>query len=319
MSLKRTPPSKSAQKNASKTRQLAVTQQTMDRSLSDSKLSEYMESSEHNVTRRFKRRHDEDLSADLCSFKEEIKNMIQSFLSSQKNELDNITSNLKEIQQSNHDIHNSIAVLTSQNEDFQKKIDHLECKLRTENENISILQDKIEDMQRENRKTNVEIKNVPRKNNESKEDLMQMILSLSKSIGCNAQRTDIKDIYRIYDKKNAEKKNTPVIVEMGSTILKTDMLKLCKSYNIRNSRNRLQAKHLGFTTNEHEPIYVSEHLTPKAARLYFLARDLTKSNQYKFCWTSFGRVYTRKEETSPVIQIRNESQVHQLLQGGLEK
>ncbi|KAL4710608.1 hypothetical protein ACJJTC_003244 [Scirpophaga incertulas] len=80
-------------------------------------------------------------------------------------------------------------------------------------------------------------------------------------------------------------------------------------------KTKLRAKHLGWRKQEETPIFVSEHLTGKAARLYFLARDLAKNKLYKFCWTSLGRVYVRKneEKDSPYIQITSEHQIQDLL------
>lgn len=80
------------------------------------------------------------------------------------------------------------------------------------------------------------------------------------------------------------------------------------------NRSKLQAKHLGFTTNEDDPVFVSEQLTAKGSRLFFLARDLVKSSKFKFCWTAFGKVFVRKDETSKIILIQSEAQILQLQQ-----
>ncbi|CAG4965827.1 unnamed protein product [Colias eurytheme] len=173
------------------------------------------------------------------------------------------------------------------------------------------IKDKIEDMQRETRKTNIEIKNVPKNMKETKEDLLNMVLCLSKNIGCNIDRNDIKDIYRIQSKRDINK--TPVVAELSSTIKKTELLRMVKQFNIKN-KEKLCAKHLGFRTEEYSPVYVSEQLTAKAARLYFLARDLSKSKDYKFCWTAFGRIYVRKTDNSPILIIKNESKIQTLMQ-----
>lgn len=79
-----------------------------------------------------------------------------------------------------------------------------------------------------------------------------------------------------------------------------------------NKSNKLSAKHLGIKEDGDSPIYVSEQLTPKAARLHYLARDLTRSQDYKYCWTSFGKVYVRKDDKTPVIPITSEAQIHNL-------
>ncbi|CAG9118449.1 unnamed protein product [Plutella xylostella] len=189
-----------------------------------------------------------------------------------------------QIQETNASIQSSIAFLTAQNEDFKKKIDQLELKAKEDRKQISILEDKIESMQKGNRKANFEIKNVPKKPNETKEDLIKIVTCLSTSVAANVTPADVMDIYRVRGKQEGVL-TTPVVVEMSSTILKTDLLKKCKLFNTMN-KSKLRAKHLGFVTSEETAVFISEQLTPKSSRLYFLARDLIKSTEFKFCWTS---------------------------------
>lgn len=169
----------------------------------------------------------------------------------------------------------------------------------------------MEEQQITNRKTNFEIKNVPKMEKETKQDLINMVTCLSENVDCKISKTDLKDIYRVRP-KNPSQKNTPIIVETASVLLRNDFLRMAKSFNIKN-KIKLSAKHLGFKTSEDTPIFVSEHLTSIGSRLYFLARDLKKSKGYKFCWVSYGKVFVRKDEQSPVILITNEKQVHNLL------
>lgn len=283
----------------------------MDKSFSDPNLN--LEKTPPNyVVRANKRRRDDVSFMDFNNFKEEIKDMISSLLSAHKSELQTITSNLKEIQQTNNKIENSITFLSNQNDELFKKINLLEIQTRKDREYITTLEDKIEDMQRSSRKTCFEIKNVPKKSNETKDELVNMILNLSRNVNCKIEKSDIKDIFRVQGRKEG-KKDTPIIIEIGSTIQRNDILRSCKIFNIKN-KDKLRAIHLGFTKEESTPIFVSEQLTAKGARLFYLARDLSKSKNYKFCWTSFGKIYIRENESSPVILIRNEAQVHYLLQ-----
>jgi hypothetical protein len=92
------------------------------------------------------------------------------------------------------------------------------------------------------------------------------------------------------------------------------MLKMCKSYNIRNKGN-LCAKHIGLQNSSETPIFVSEQLTPRASRLYYLAREFKKAKKYVHCWTSYGKVYLSKVDNSPVILVSSEAQLDRLAQG----
>ncbi|KAI5639023.1 hypothetical protein NE865_08365 [Phthorimaea operculella] len=263
---------------------------------------------------QYKEKTEESSSLELIAFKKEITDMISNFTNTHSQENKQISDSLNAIQQTNLKIEESLTTLKNQNEELFKKIAYLETQSKKDKEYIVLLEEKVEDLQRASRKACIQIKNVPKKKAETKEELTDMVLKLSENLQCDVEKKDIKDIFRIQGKKEEQQTST-IIVELNSTLQKTDFIKKCKIFNRqKQNQNKLQAKHLGLKTKEDTPIFVSEQLTSKAARLYFLARDLTNSKQYGFCWTSFGRVYVRKDERSPVILIKNEAQVQQLRQ-----
>lgn len=298
----------------------------MDKFLVDKRLTE-KSPSESNLTqagksdqtsppnhffRRGKRERENEWHSDFMDFKDEIKAMMGALMAEQEKELKKIFSpTLTEIQKTNQNIESSIALLVSKNEELTKKVAQLEQQKKKDCEYISILENRIEDIQRTDRKNSIELKNVPKAKTESKEDMVNMVVRLGKSVNCNIDSRDINDIFRVRGKKEGQ--NAPIIVELSSTILKTNVLQKSKSFNVRN-KSKLRAKHLGFTKDEETPIFVSEQLTVKGSRLYFLARDLAKSKNYKFCWTSYGRVYVREHENAPIIAISSENQVTGLMQ-----
>lgn len=265
-----------------------------------------------NVFRRGKRDRENEWHSDFADFKSEIKTMMGALLAEQEKELKKLFSpTLTEIQKTSQNIESSIALLMSKNEELTKKVAQLELQKKKDSECILILENRIEDIQRADRKNNIEIKNVPKNDKESKEDLVNMVVRLGKSIDCKIDSRDVSDIFRVRGKK--EGPNGPIIVELFSTILKTNVLKKSKTFNVKN-KTKLRAKHLGFTKDEETSIFVSEQLTVKGSRLYYLARDLAKSKGYKFCWTSYGRVYVREHENAAIIAISSESQVNSLMQ-----
>lgn len=288
----------------------------MNKSVSDSELS-LMEKDQlvtpgNYVFQRTKRSREEiSLCDQLEEFKHEIKEMMSIFSTKHGNEIRQMTSTLKEIQQTNLSIENSISYLTAQNEALNKKITQLESQNKEDKQYIAVLESKLEETQIGSRKTNFVIKNVPKRNNETKEDLVDMIVCLSRNIECKIDKSDVKDIYRLHG-KNSESLNQPIIVETGSTFLKSDIMRMSRAYYTKH-KSRLSCKHLGFKSQEDTPIYLSDHLTAKGSRLHFLARDLTKSGAYKFCWTAYGKVYVKKDEGSATIPIRTEEQIHKLM------
>lgn len=284
--------------------------------MSESNLSEVQESTPPNFVsvHRNKRRREEmsNIPIELENFKEEIKHMMTSMLSAQVTELQKISASQLEMQKTNLNIESSMAFLTAQNEEFRKKIGQMELKIESDGKYIAVLEDIIEDLQRGNRKSNFEMKNVPKLKGEDKDNLIDMVLKLSGNIGCQLAKSDIKDIYRVRGRKE-KTQNTPIIVELISTLTKSEMLRMCKSFYIKH-KTKICAKHLGIGVDGDTPVYISEQLTAKGSRLHFLARDLAKSKSYKYCWTAYGKVYVRQEDTTPIITINNEAQVQQLMQ-----
>lgn len=156
-------------------------------------------------------------------------------LSVQQSQMSEIVSELKGIHATNESMKNSINLLTSQNEDFRKKIDRLESQVMKDRAYIDILENKIEDLQRLNRKNCFEMKNVPKKPQETRNDLIDMVTCLTKSINLEMEPRDIKDIFRQQGKRN-ENQNSPIIVDLGSSILRNELLKKVKNFNIKNKQ-----------------------------------------------------------------------------------
>ncbi|KAI5634022.1 hypothetical protein NE865_13272 [Phthorimaea operculella] len=246
------------------------------------------------------------VSCDFSDFKKEMRDL---FASQQAELLGKINPTLCKLQETNIKIEQSLEFLHSQYKDLNNKVEKLESRTKEDGDNIVILEDKMENLQKGLRKANFEIKNVPKMENETKDDLIRYVTTLSTSVGSSIAQHDIRDIYRVRGKQGVL--NTPIVVETASTSLKMDILKKCKVFNTMN-RSKLRAKHLGFVTAEETPIFVAEQLTPKASRLYFLARELKKSMAYKYCWTAFGNIYVRKDDNSPIITINNEGQIQEL-------
>lgn len=97
--------------------------------------------------------------------------MIKSMLSTQL-----IKTLWKKIQKINRNIENSLSFLTAQNLEFINNIEKLE-RAKKKRKNIIVLEDKLEDLLKSNRKTNFEIENVPKYSNETKDEIRWLTAS----------------------------------------------------------------------------------------------------------------------------------------------
>lgn len=164
----------------------------LDKSLSETELSRLgnNEKTPPNFTgSRIKRKRQDVIMDDLSSFKEEMRSMIISMMETQLKEIKKNNDTLKEIQQTNRNIESAVEFLSAQNDEFRKKIERLENQSSEDKKYITVLEDKVEELLKNSRKTNFEIKNVPKNNNETKNDLIDLVISLSKSISLLVSQT----------------------------------------------------------------------------------------------------------------------------------
>ena len=59
-------------------------------------------------------------------------------------------------------------------------------------------------------------------------------------------------------------------------------------------------------------VFLNENLTPKNKQLLFHANKKRKDNQWKYLWTSNGRIFARKCDNSSAIQIKNECDIQKI-------
>lgn len=176
MSVQRTPPMNTAQD--SKSDQSGNISYGSDSEL----LSNNTERSPQYVFHRKKRITKQDSSpSEYSCIRDELKSLA-ALLSAQRDEFVVITTSLKSIREANTNIESQMSLLTTQNEEFRRKIERLELQVKQDREHITILEDKIEDLQRYTRKSSIELKNVPRKQQENQNDLVNVISSLGRTV-----------------------------------------------------------------------------------------------------------------------------------------
>lgn len=200
----------------------------------------------------------------------------------------------------------SIDFISKQQDEFCVKIKTLEEECRRNRSEIAVLQEKMEDLQRVSKLTFIELRNVPYKPNESKKDLINYVLNCSNTLNVKLQASDIQDIYRLKGKRSS---NTPIVTQLTQVHLKNSLISAVKDLN--KTANKLNAGHAGLEGST-SPIYLAEHLTIHSRKLFYLARQLTKENKIKYCWTSDGKVLVKKADGTPTIYIKSETQLEEL-------
>jgi hypothetical protein len=73
----------------------------------------------------------------------------------------------------------------------------------------------------------------------------------------------------------------------------------------KRDKRDLSTRHLG-RADDH-PVYVNESLSPARRRLLALARDARRRHGYKWLWVRGGKIFIRKEDSSPVIVVKSQA------------
>lgn len=255
--------------------------------------------------RKKKRKHEGEDEDNTLSI---MQQMINKLAEDQEKRFNDLLSSIQIIANQNAELTSSVTLLSDKYDEFLQKISTLEAEKKEDRKLIKQLEDKLENIERKSRETGIELRCVPTSQNETKQDLCEIVKSLGSTLNVEIKSSDIKDIYRLKSKDSSN----PIVTELNSVLLKEAIIKNARSFNKSKPKGqKLNTTHINLKAPP-TPVYVSETLTYKAQRLFFLARSFQKNHKYEFCWTARGVVYLRKDEKSPLIKILDEDTIVEL-------
>ncbi|XP_046976521.1 uncharacterized protein LOC124542638 [Vanessa cardui] len=188
------------------------------------------------------------------------------------------------------------------------KLDNLESERKADRCHIQYLEEKVDTLEHQLYSTKLEIKNVPKILEETKEDICEIVKEISKVLKTPIERHDIRDVFR------TGKKDAPtILVDFNSAYVKENVIKGARQFNNRHKENKLNTTHLKLD-GPAKPVFLSEKLTPNIYSIYHLERNFARENEYKYCWTAFGKVFLRRMDGHKQIHIINEEDLHRLRQ-----
>lgn len=296
MPLKRTPPSTSHSASSPITT-------TSPRSGSEPNLMSVYDARDNDnltVSQRLPKRK-RQFESDFDCLKGDLEKMFDSKMAI-------VLKSIDELKTQNSTISDSIDFVTKQYDTIMLELQSLREARRENIKYIQQLETKIENLERKYKSSSLEIKNVPKTGPETKEDLVNILIKTGNVLSVPVQPGDVRDIFRINTKIES---NKPIVVELNSVLVRDKFLHKIKEYNMNNPSHKFSTKHLKYS-GEEKQVYISESLTLKTRKLFFLAREFAKMNDYDFCWVNHGIVYMRKTTGSRYIRIENEEDLKNL-------
>ncbi|XP_072934908.1 uncharacterized protein [Epargyreus clarus] len=257
---------------------------------------------------RKRKREDEDTLS-----KAEIMDMFTALTQDQESRfmtiMKTMTDGIRSHTEQNDAIRKSIDFLGQKYDELVNKVHKLEEERSADRKHILSLEAKIEYFEKTLRSSTIEIRNVPKTAPETKNDLIELVQKVGQTINAPLQTTDIRDVYRINSQKDT---NKTIVAELSSVTLRDKFIGSCRTFNKKNGNSKLSTSHLQIS-GPRQPVYISEYLTIHTKKLFHQAREHAKSNNYKYCWTSRGKVYIRRSDGAPVIKINDSTDLDKIL------
>ncbi|XP_028168334.1 uncharacterized protein LOC114358544 [Ostrinia furnacalis] len=239
----------------------------------------------------------------LTSWKQDTDSKLTGILES----MNDIKKQNAELLASNAEIEKSINFLSEKYDDICEQINNQQERIKAFDLRLSSAEEATEENNRLSRANSLEIRNLPIKQNLPQEELIRTCDLIFKELGTEVAPRDVYDI-RILPSKQESK---TVIVTLNSVILKNCILRAYKDFNKSNPHGKLSSSLLG-PNYPRQVIYMSENLTARTRRLFYLAREFAKAENYKHCWTANGRVLLRQEDNGRLIVLNSDTQITQL-------
>lgn len=244
-----------------------------------------------------------------CSLMEMFEETFASFAAKLEVKIEGLQATISTIKHQNIELTKGVDLMSAKHDEIMSRLTVLEREQKEDKKLIRTLEDKIENLEKKNRATGIEIHNIQKNTGESKEDLCKVVNELGKTIKVDISNSLIKDIYRINKKENS---HPSVIVEFTNVMVKENVLRETRAFNKNKEKgNKLNSTHLKLK-QQNKPVFVTETLTPKNQRLFYLARTFQKEYKYAFCWTSHGTVYLRQNVNVAQIRITTEDDIETL-------
>lgn len=261
-----------------------------------------------NITKRQKRTFGE-FSGQSSTVFSEIKSMIAELKVQQDSKFESLNSTLLTIMSQNQEIHKSVENLKNQHNSMLSKIISLESQNAEGKKKILELESQLDIVDKKQRCTSIEIRNLPKLVSESEKDLTKIIQSLVMLLDSEkpVSESEIREVYR--------NKAGTIVVDFTTVIRKKSIISKFKNFNkirLTNSEAPLNSEQLKLA-GPCKTIFISENLSAKTRRLFYLAREKVKSKQLHAAWTSFGKVYVKSNEGAKPTCIQDESEFDKII------
>lgn len=249
--------------------------------------------------------------SESMELRDEILIMLSNMKKDQETRFKKLKESMDEIKEQNKDVIKAQKCIEEKLESINASyivLNEKICNVEKEQDSMQLqihrLEENLEEALRIQNSASAEIRNITEVDRNNLTDIIDKIHT---SMGISFDENSVR---RATLTKTGKNKHT-IIVEYKTEDARMQILTAVKNYNKNNVKNKLSTKTLGLK-GEDRPIYISELLTSTAKSLHYHARIFQKNHGFKFCWSSRGKIFLRKTDGSPAIQIKSLNQIELL-------
>lgn len=190
------------------------------------------------------------------------------------------------------DIKSELLSLKVQNDSLCAELDKLKVDNNNLRADVSLVNAQLHELQQYSRINNLLVSGIPVTQGENVYDVLK---NLAEVLGTPYQRSDICTAHRLKVRKT-DSRPPSIVVRFVSRSVKCDWLAA------RKAKGKLSTTELRGSLRK-SAIYLNEHLTPMSRAIFNRARDLVKSEKMLYAWVRDCKIFTKRNEDSPVVQI----------------
>ncbi|XP_047546068.1 uncharacterized protein LOC125077977 [Vanessa atalanta] len=156
-------------------------------------------------------------------------------------------------------------------------------------------------LEKSSRSRNIEIHLIPEKRNEN---ILGIIKKICEVVKAPITESDICAFRRVSKLNASSDRPRNILVTLPSERHRDVLISAFRRYNKTNKSSSLNTSDLQIPGDK-KNIFLAEHLSPECKIVHAATRKMAKERSYTFVWVRNDRVYTRKNEQSPALLIKN--------------
>ena len=246
---------------------------------------------------------------DLKSILDEKLAPLRSEVSQLRSKVEETTKFLDLTNRNYEEIKSKVARYESERKELIAENKILKSTVQTLEDKAQRMKESINNMEQYSRRDCLELHGIPVRADidDNREDTNKIVTKIGELMNVQIGDEDISISHRLPQSKKYQGKRgePPIIVKFTRREVKD------RFYRARKKLRNITTQDLGFESSKH--IYVNESLTEQNKDLFKECVKVKKELQFTFIWTSNGKIYLRKNESSPVHHINTKADLRKLL------